>query len=199
MLIIPLTIFRQATSLVWEIIEEPSVDFEEFVELFSKSAVKEKKKPISDTISKSKAKQVQCVFCLTVVYLCVCPVHIQYITWGLLYACVSSWVTQFRTFPIITLTPLTSGSFPFLLAVTLWLGLSDRRKCYSQTVIMWCELWLPPDFPMTIQRHPANVSRAVWKPRDGDDCWRKGGREGEDWGLYSVMWFLPLCFLYHLV
>lgn len=38
---------------------EPTVDFEEFVELFSKSAVKEKKKPISDTISKSKAKQVQ--------------------------------------------------------------------------------------------------------------------------------------------
>ncbi|XP_078129423.1 uncharacterized protein fmn2a [Sander vitreus] len=45
-------------SLVWETIEEPNVDFEEFVELFSKSAVKEKKKPISDTISKSKAKQV---------------------------------------------------------------------------------------------------------------------------------------------
>ncbi|KAM6916070.1 uncharacterized protein fmn2a [Xenentodon cancila] len=44
--------------LVWEQIEEPSVDFGEFVELFSKSAVKEKKKPISDTISKSKAKQV---------------------------------------------------------------------------------------------------------------------------------------------
>lgn len=35
------------------------MDFEEFVELFSKSAVKEKKKPISDTISKSKAKQVK--------------------------------------------------------------------------------------------------------------------------------------------
>lgn len=34
------------------------MDFEEFVELFSKSTVKEKKKPISDTISKSKAKQV---------------------------------------------------------------------------------------------------------------------------------------------
>lgn len=43
---------------MWEKIEEPTVDFEEFVELFSKSAVKEKKKPISDTISKSKAKQV---------------------------------------------------------------------------------------------------------------------------------------------
>ncbi|XP_060943738.1 formin-2 [Limanda limanda] len=49
---------KQASSLVWEKIEEPTVDFEEFVELFSKSAVKEKKKPISDTISKSKAKQV---------------------------------------------------------------------------------------------------------------------------------------------
>ncbi|XP_074502329.1 uncharacterized protein fmn2a [Sebastes fasciatus] len=45
-------------ALVWDTIEEPSVNFEEFVELFSKSAVKEKKKPISDTISKSKAKQV---------------------------------------------------------------------------------------------------------------------------------------------
>lgn len=49
---------KPAGSLVWEKIEEPTVDFEEFVELFSKSAVKEKKKPISDTISKSKAKQV---------------------------------------------------------------------------------------------------------------------------------------------
>ncbi|KAM9364975.1 LOW QUALITY PROTEIN: formin-2 [Pholidichthys leucotaenia] len=49
---------KHAGSLVWEKIEEPTVDFEEFVELFSKSAVKEKKKPISDTISKSKAKQV---------------------------------------------------------------------------------------------------------------------------------------------
>ncbi|KAG7277440.1 hypothetical protein CRUP_016343 [Coryphaenoides rupestris] len=44
-------------SLVWEKIEEPTVDFNDFMELFSKSAVKEKKKPISDTISKSKAKQ----------------------------------------------------------------------------------------------------------------------------------------------
>ncbi|XP_067466533.1 formin-2 isoform X1 [Thunnus thynnus] len=49
---------KQSDSLVWEKIDEPSVNFEEFVELFSKSAVKEKKKPISDTISKSKAKQV---------------------------------------------------------------------------------------------------------------------------------------------
>ena len=43
------------------------MDFEEFVELFSKSAVKEKKKPISDTISKSKAKQVLCTL-----WLCTC-------------------------------------------------------------------------------------------------------------------------------
>lgn len=48
---------------------EPTVDFEEFVELFSKSAVKEKKKPISDTISKTKAKQVQ----VLVMCLCVFP------------------------------------------------------------------------------------------------------------------------------
>ena len=44
--------------MVWEAIEEPDVDFEEFVELFSKTAVKEKKQPLSDTITKSKAKQV---------------------------------------------------------------------------------------------------------------------------------------------
>lgn len=43
---------------MWEKIEEPTIDFGEFVDLFSKIAVKEKKKPISDTISKSKAKQV---------------------------------------------------------------------------------------------------------------------------------------------
>ncbi|XP_045567593.1 LOW QUALITY PROTEIN: formin-2 [Salmo salar] len=47
-----------STSLVWDKIQEPDVDFEEFVELFSKTAVKEKKKPLSDTITKSKAKQV---------------------------------------------------------------------------------------------------------------------------------------------
>lgn len=34
------------------------MDFDEFVELFSKTAVKEKKKPLSDTISRSKTKQV---------------------------------------------------------------------------------------------------------------------------------------------
>lgn len=55
-----LSVFRSDNSLVWEKIDEPAVDFEEFVDLFSKSAVKEKKKPISDTISKSKAKQVHC-------------------------------------------------------------------------------------------------------------------------------------------
>ncbi|XP_061764608.1 formin-2-like [Nerophis ophidion] len=47
-----------STVSVWEKIEEPDVDFEEFVELFSKTAVKEKKQPLSDTITKSKAKQV---------------------------------------------------------------------------------------------------------------------------------------------
>ncbi|KAK6328053.1 hypothetical protein J4Q44_G00000310, partial [Coregonus suidteri] len=47
-----------SVSLVWDKIEEPDVNFEEFVELFSKTAVKEKKKPLSDTITKSKAKQV---------------------------------------------------------------------------------------------------------------------------------------------
>lgn len=47
-----------SSSLVWDTIEEPDVDFDEFVELFSKSAMKEKKQPLSDTITKSKAKQV---------------------------------------------------------------------------------------------------------------------------------------------
>ncbi|KAM8817235.1 formin-2 [Rhynchonycteris naso] len=45
-------------SLIWEKIEEPSIDCHEFEELFSKTAVKERKKPISDTITKTKAKQV---------------------------------------------------------------------------------------------------------------------------------------------
>lgn len=58
-------IFRNTGPLVWEEIEEPSVDFGEFVELFSKTAIKEKKKPISDTITKSKAKQVH-VFCIKI-------------------------------------------------------------------------------------------------------------------------------------
>ena len=51
--------FRDSsTSLIWEKIEEPSIDCHEFEELFSKSTVKERKKPISDTITKTKAKQV---------------------------------------------------------------------------------------------------------------------------------------------
>nr|XP_055031921.1 formin-2 [Misgurnus anguillicaudatus]XP_055031922.1 formin-2 [Misgurnus anguillicaudatus] len=49
---------KDSASLVWEKIDEPSVDFEEFVNMFSKTAVKEKKKPLSDTISRSKTKQV---------------------------------------------------------------------------------------------------------------------------------------------
>ncbi|KAH1173332.1 hypothetical protein KIL84_017171, partial [Mauremys mutica] len=50
--------FRDSNaSLVWEKIEEPSIDYHEFEELFSKTAVKERKKPISDTITKTKAKQ----------------------------------------------------------------------------------------------------------------------------------------------
>ncbi|XP_009080428.1 PREDICTED: formin-2, partial [Acanthisitta chloris] len=46
-----------SASLVWEKIEEPSIDYHEFEELFSKTAVKERKKPISDTITKTKTKQ----------------------------------------------------------------------------------------------------------------------------------------------
>ena len=35
-------------------IEEPSIDYHEFEEFFSKSTVKERKKPISDSITKAK-------------------------------------------------------------------------------------------------------------------------------------------------
>lgn len=50
---------REVSSFsAWDNIEEPDVDFEEFVDLFSKTTVKEKKQPLSDTITKSKAKQV---------------------------------------------------------------------------------------------------------------------------------------------
>ncbi|XP_009305265.2 formin-2 isoform X1 [Danio rerio] len=49
---------KDSNAVVWDTIEEPSVDFDEFVDLFSKTAVKEKKKPLSDTISRSKTKQV---------------------------------------------------------------------------------------------------------------------------------------------
>ena len=54
-----------SSSLVWDKVEEPDVDFQEFVELFSKTAVKEKKKPLSDTITKSKAKQVSLLLLLS--------------------------------------------------------------------------------------------------------------------------------------
>ncbi|XP_060048016.1 formin-2 [Erinaceus europaeus] len=47
-----------SASLIWEKIEEPSINCHEFEELFSKTAIKERKKPISDTITKTKAKQV---------------------------------------------------------------------------------------------------------------------------------------------
>uniref|UniRef100_A0A4X2KIN3 FH2 domain-containing protein n=1 Tax=Vombatus ursinus TaxID=29139 RepID=A0A4X2KIN3_VOMUR len=51
-----------STSLIWEKIEEPAIDCHEFEELFSKTAVKERKKPISDTITKTKTKQVSTLF-----------------------------------------------------------------------------------------------------------------------------------------
>ncbi|KAG8446992.1 hypothetical protein GDO86_014438 [Hymenochirus boettgeri] len=44
--------------LVWEAVTEPKVDYHELENLFSKTAVKERKKPISDTITKTKTKQV---------------------------------------------------------------------------------------------------------------------------------------------
>ncbi|XP_053314713.1 formin-2 isoform X2 [Spea bombifrons] len=47
-----------SVPLVWEAVTEPNVDFYELENLFSKTAVKERKKPISDTITKTKAKQV---------------------------------------------------------------------------------------------------------------------------------------------
>ncbi|XP_018413214.1 PREDICTED: formin-2 [Nanorana parkeri] len=50
---------RDITSpLVWESVSEPKVDVHELESLFSKTAIKEKKKPISDTITKTKSKQV---------------------------------------------------------------------------------------------------------------------------------------------
>lgn len=56
--------FRDSgAALIWEKIEEPSIDCQEFEELFSKTAVKERKKPISDTITKAKAKQVSTGAC----------------------------------------------------------------------------------------------------------------------------------------
>ena len=77
---------------------------------------------------------------------------------------------------------------PFLSISLLWVALSDRRNCYSQTVIMWCELWLPPDSPVTIQWHRAKVSGGVRKPHDGEDglTRRRGGGEGKREGGRSL-------------
>ncbi|XP_063773676.1 formin-2 [Pseudophryne corroboree] len=47
-----------SSPLVWEAVNELKVDVNELESLFSKTAVKEKKKPISDTITKTKSKQV---------------------------------------------------------------------------------------------------------------------------------------------
>ncbi|XP_073527555.1 formin-2 isoform X2 [Phyllobates terribilis] len=47
-----------SSPLIWEVVSEPNVDVHELESLFSKTAVKEKKKPISDTITKTKSKQV---------------------------------------------------------------------------------------------------------------------------------------------
>ncbi|XP_066461504.1 formin-2 [Eleutherodactylus coqui] len=47
-----------SSPLVWDVVSEPKVDVDELESLFSKTAVKEKKKPISDTITKTKSKQV---------------------------------------------------------------------------------------------------------------------------------------------
>lgn len=68
------------------------MDFDEFVKLFSKSAVKEKKKPISDTITKSKAKQVLYIVCA-----CVC----------------------LSVYPCLSLVPSLSLSLAVPLSVTL--------------------------------------------------------------------------------
>ncbi|CAI9544726.1 unnamed protein product [Staurois parvus] len=46
------------SPLVWESVSEPKMDVHELESLFSKTAIKEKKKPISDTITKTKSKQV---------------------------------------------------------------------------------------------------------------------------------------------
>ncbi|XP_068087881.1 formin-2 isoform X2 [Hyperolius riggenbachi] len=46
------------TPLIWEDVNEPQVDVHELECLFSKTAIKERKKPISDTITKTKSKQV---------------------------------------------------------------------------------------------------------------------------------------------
>lgn len=102
------------------------MDFEEFVELFSKSAVKEKKKPISDTISKSKAKQVQYVLwfsvcvCVSLLFVSVLSIHtVQYISADLcnlicVYVCISSWVTKYGTLQAFSHPHSHSSDAPFL-------------------------------------------------------------------------------------
>lgn len=119
--------FRNVDPLVWEKVVEPTVDFDEFVELFSKSAVKEKKKPISDTISKTKAKQV-----------------------GGGSVCVPALPQALFT-PVWIPSPRPPRAFPifphpdFSTAAVFRAAATDRTECYSQTVIMWwgCELRLP--------------------------------------------------------
>lgn len=143
---------------MWEKIEEPTIDFEEFVDLFSKSAVKEKKKPISDTISKSKAKQVRVLLTVGHSPLSLYSDFILFFSFGLLWS-----------FPNLHF-PFMPRFFPFLLTVAPRVTLSGRRNCCSQTVIMWCELWLPTDSLVTIQWHRAKDSRAVRKPHSHDDC-----------------------------
>lgn len=84
---------------MWQKIEEPTINFEEFVDLFSKNAVKEKKKPISDTISKTKTKQV-----------CFCSLSFFFKT---LKSVKMLRQATFGPVPIFTFTPLPC-SFPFL-------------------------------------------------------------------------------------
>lgn len=98
------------------------MDFEEFVELFSKSAVKEKKKPISDTISKSKAKQVEyllwlcvrvCVpFCLSLY-----TVYIQYMIFVLICLCMKMYVCVCFHIPLGHQIWHSSGLFPSSLSL----------------------------------------------------------------------------------
>lgn len=73
-------------------------------------------------------------------------------------------MTLFRAYPNLGFTPVVPCSFPFLFTVAPRVTVSDRSNCCSQTVIMWCELWLPTDSLATIQWHRANDSRAVKKP-----------------------------------
>ncbi|XP_072906689.1 formin-2 isoform X2 [Hemitrygon akajei] len=49
---------RETTVPIWAALEEPTINAQELENYFSKSAVKERKKPILDTYSKTKARQV---------------------------------------------------------------------------------------------------------------------------------------------